>query len=163
MQSSTSIQVGLDWCGVFDAFCRYANFRRSHLHDIEPEVLIAYEKLRDRLLQYPNVDLFALKNLTSLISGRSGNEVLWSDFLQNLIVFRLKVSSSQLKWCVNCCHEGLLKSMIKIKHARLFPVQKKEMSLFNLLLYGHVPVLHQKIKLQITGDCIERSCVVRYM
>lgn len=92
-----AIQQALEWERVFAAFVRYSNFRRENLNNIDPQVLIAYDELRDRLLQFPNVDLFALKDLTSVINGRSGNDVLWNDFIQRLSSFRMKIAIKKLK------------------------------------------------------------------
>jgi hypothetical protein len=92
-----AIQEALEWERVYEAFVRYSNFRRENLHKIESQVLIAYDELRDRLVQFPNVDLFALKDFTSVINGRSGNAVLWNDFIARLSSFRMKIAIKKLK------------------------------------------------------------------
>ena len=86
-----------DWFSVWKCFLRYSDFRRANLHKIEPATHFAYEDLRDHLIQYPNVDLFAMNKFTSVISRNSGNDVLWTKFMKRFMTFRMNLVMKNIK------------------------------------------------------------------
>ena len=90
------IQFAEKWEQLFDKFVSYAQYRRDHLFKIPADVNVAYDQLRDMLLKYPRVDLNALHVYTSVINGRSGNEELWSQFIEKLMEYRILVTRAQL-------------------------------------------------------------------
>jgi hypothetical protein len=89
------IEFAEKWEQLFDKFVSYAQYRRDHLFEIPADVNVAYDQLRDMLLKYPRVDLNALRVYTSVINGRSGNEELWSQFIEKLMEYRILVTRAQ--------------------------------------------------------------------
>ncbi len=85
------------WEQLFDKFTAYAQYRRAHYLEIPADVHVAYDQLRDMLLEYPRVDLNALRDYTSVINGRSGNEEIWSQFIQKLMEYRILVMRARTR------------------------------------------------------------------